>query len=103
VEKGRVTIVRQKRLQPRLPCLLHHAPVSITAALADRPIAGIAGSISVIKDSGLNSATQNLAIEYANDGIRFIAVAPGVVHTPMHRNDPQELTLAGYEKGDGKG
>jgi NAD(P)-dependent dehydrogenase (short-subunit alcohol dehydrogenase family) len=59
--------------------------VSITAALADRPIAGVNGSISMITKGGLNSATQNLAIEYAKDGIRFNAVAPGEVDTPMHR------------------
>jgi NAD(P)-dependent dehydrogenase (short-subunit alcohol dehydrogenase family) len=41
----------------------------------------------------LNSATKNLAIEYAKDGIRFNAVAPGVVDTPMHRNDPNDSTL----------
>ena len=67
--------------------------VSITAALADRPIAGVNGSISMITKGGLNSATQNLAIEYAKDGIRFNAVAPGEVDTPMHRKDPNGLTL----------
>jgi NAD(P)-dependent dehydrogenase (short-subunit alcohol dehydrogenase family) len=67
--------------------------VSITAALADRPIAGENGSISMITKGGLNSATQNLAIEYAKDGIRFNAVAPGVVDTPMVRNDPDDSTL----------
>jgi len=67
--------------------------VSITAALADRPIAGENGSVSMITKGGLNSATQNLAIEYAKDGIRFNAVAPGVVDTAMHRNDPNESTL----------
>ena len=67
--------------------------VSITAALADRPIAGVNGSISMITKGGLNSATQNLAIEYAKDGIRFNAVAPGVVDTLMHRNDPNDSTL----------
>jgi NAD(P)-dependent dehydrogenase (short-subunit alcohol dehydrogenase family) len=67
--------------------------VSITAALADRPIAEENGSVSMITKGGLNSATQNLAIEYAKDGIRFNAVAPGVVDTAMHRNDPNESTL----------
>ena len=66
--------------------------VSITAALADRPIAGENGSISMVTKGGLNAATQNLAIEYAKDGIRFNAVAPGVVDTPMHRNDPTDPT-----------
>ncbi len=41
----------------------------------------------------MNSATQNLAIEYATDGIRFNAVAPGEVDTPMHKNDPTDSTL----------
>ncbi|MGA8740020.1 MAG: SDR family oxidoreductase [Terracidiphilus sp.] len=67
--------------------------VSITAALADRPIAGENSSISMITKGGLNSATQNLAIEYAKDGIRFNAVAPGVVDTPMHRNDSSDSKL----------
>ncbi len=78
--------------------------VSITAALADRPIAGVNGSVSMITKGGLNSATRNLAIEYAKDGIRFNAVAPGVVDTPMHRNDPDDSTLQPtMKKGDGKG
>jgi NAD(P)-dependent dehydrogenase (short-subunit alcohol dehydrogenase family) len=67
--------------------------VSITAALADRPIAGVNGSVSMITKGGLNSATQNLAIEYAKDGIRFNAVAPGEVDTPMHRDDSNDSTL----------
>jgi len=67
--------------------------VSITAALADRPIAGENGSISMITKGGLNSATQNLAVEYAKEGIRFNAVAPGEVDTAMHRNDPNDSTL----------
>jgi NAD(P)-dependent dehydrogenase (short-subunit alcohol dehydrogenase family) len=66
--------------------------VSITAALADRPISGENGSISMITKGGLNSVTQNLAIEYAKDGIRFNAVAPGEVDTPMHGNDPYDST-----------
>ena len=66
--------------------------VSITAALADRPIAGENGSVSMITKGGLNAATQNLAIEYAKDGIRFNAVAPGEVDTEMHRNDPSDST-----------
>ena len=67
--------------------------VTISAALADRPIAGVNGSVSMITKGGLNSATRNLAIEYARDGIRFNAVAPGEVDTPMHPNDPNDATL----------
>jgi NAD(P)-dependent dehydrogenase (short-subunit alcohol dehydrogenase family) len=67
--------------------------VSITAALADRPIAGVHGSVSMITKGGLNSATQNLAIEYAKEGIRFNAVAPGEVDTLMHRDAPNDSAL----------
>ena len=64
--------------------------VSITAALADQPIAGINGSVSMITKGGLNSAIRSLAIEYARKGIRFNAVAPGVVDTPLHKDDPKD-------------
>ena len=37
--------------------------VSITAALSDRPIAGVNGSVSMITKGGLNSATQNLVTD----------------------------------------
>jgi NAD(P)-dependent dehydrogenase (short-subunit alcohol dehydrogenase family) len=67
--------------------------VSITAALADRPIAGENSSISMITKGGLNAAPQNLAIEDAKDGIRFKAVTPGVMGTQMHGNDSNEATL----------
>lgn len=66
--------------------------VSITAALADRPIAGTNGSVSMITKGGLNAATRNLAVEYAKNGIRFNAVAPGIVDTPMHKDDPDDPT-----------
>jgi NAD(P)-dependent dehydrogenase (short-subunit alcohol dehydrogenase family) len=62
--------------------------VTISAALADQPIAGVNASVSMITKGGLNTATRSLAIEYAKEGIRFNAVAPGVVDTPLHKNNP---------------
>jgi NAD(P)-dependent dehydrogenase (short-subunit alcohol dehydrogenase family) len=64
--------------------------VSITAALADQPIAGINTSVSMITKGGLNAVTRSLAIEYAKEGIRFNAVAPGVVDTPLQKNVTKE-------------
>jgi NAD(P)-dependent dehydrogenase (short-subunit alcohol dehydrogenase family) len=72
--------------------------VTISAALADRPIAGENSSISMMTKGGLNSATQNLAVEYADNGIRFNAVAPGVVDTPMHQNDAEDATQTVVKK-----
>jgi len=64
--------------------------ISISAALADNPIAGVNGSVSMITKGGLNTITRHLAIEYAKQGIRFNAVAPGVVDTPLHQGSPKE-------------
>ena len=64
--------------------------VSITAALADQPIAGINASVSMITKGGLNTVIRSLAIEYAKEGIRFNAVVPGVVDTPMHKDGPED-------------
>src|ERR1700689_982340 len=64
--------------------------VSITASLADQPIAGVNASVSMITKGGLNTVIRSLAVEYAKQGIRFNAVAPGVVDTPMHQDDPKD-------------
>ena len=58
---------------------------TITAALADNPIAGVPASIPMITKGGLDAITLSLASEYAKNDIRFNAVAPGVVDTPLTR------------------
>src|SRR5271156_2375446 len=65
--------------------------VTITAALARNPIRGVTASVPMITKGGLETITQHLAMEYAKDGIRVNAVAPGVVFTPMHRETSKEL------------
>ena len=64
--------------------------VSISAALADNPIAGVPASVPMMTKGGLNAVTQSLAMEYAKEGIRFNAVAPGVVETPLHAEDSKD-------------
>jgi NAD(P)-dependent dehydrogenase (short-subunit alcohol dehydrogenase family) len=58
--------------------------VTISASLVDQPFTGEKASVSMITKGGLNAVTRSLAIEYAKEGIRFNAVAPGVVDTPLH-------------------
>jgi NAD(P)-dependent dehydrogenase (short-subunit alcohol dehydrogenase family) len=67
------------------------AVVSITASLADQPIAGVNAAVPMITKGGLNAVIKSLAIEYAKEGIRFNAVAPGIVDTPMHTDDPKDF------------
>jgi NAD(P)-dependent dehydrogenase (short-subunit alcohol dehydrogenase family) len=64
--------------------------VSISAALADNPIVGEPASLSMITKGGLNAVTRSLAMEYAKEHIRFNAVAPGVVNSPLHAKDPKD-------------
>jgi NAD(P)-dependent dehydrogenase (short-subunit alcohol dehydrogenase family) len=73
--------------------------VTITAALADQPIARINASVSMMTKGGLNTATRSLAIEYAKDGIRFNAVAPGVVDTALHKDGPKDSLQARQPMG----
>jgi NAD(P)-dependent dehydrogenase (short-subunit alcohol dehydrogenase family) len=68
---------------------------TITAALADNPIAGIPASIPMITKGGLNAITISLASEYAKNNIRFNAVAPGVVNTPLHGNNAEPRSPMG--------
>ncbi|HTF91524.1 MAG TPA: SDR family oxidoreductase, partial [Verrucomicrobiae bacterium] len=68
--------------------------VTITAALADNPIAGVTASLSMITKGGLETVTRHLAMEYAKQHIRFNAVAPGPVDTPLHANDSKESLTA---------
>src|SRR5260370_1914172 len=63
--------------------------VTITAALALHPIRGVPAAVPMITKGGLETITQHLAMEYAKDGIRVNAVAPGAVYTPLHRNTPK--------------
>ena len=64
---------------------------SITTSLAEHPIAGVPASIPMITKGGLDAITRSLAIEYAKNDIRFNAVAPGQVDTPLHKNNPKQF------------
>ena len=45
----------------------------------------------MITKGGLATITQQLAMEYAKDGIRVNAVTPGIVYTPMQRETPKDV------------
>jgi len=65
--------------------------VTITAALARNPIRGVTAAVPMITKGGLETITQHLAMEYAKEGIRVNAVAPGVVRTPLNRDTPEQV------------
>jgi NAD(P)-dependent dehydrogenase (short-subunit alcohol dehydrogenase family) len=65
--------------------------INITSTMVDHPIAGANAAVPMITKGGLEAVTRSLAMEYVKQGIRVNAVAPGIVDTPMHKNDPKDV------------
>ena len=68
--------------------------VTVTASI-ENGISGAHMALAALTKGGLNAATRALAIEYAKQGIRVNAVAPGVTKTPMHPAEYHEM-LGGF-------
>jgi NAD(P)-dependent dehydrogenase (short-subunit alcohol dehydrogenase family) len=65
--------------------------ITISTTLAQQPVAGVTAALTSLTKGGLNSVTRGLAIEYATQGIRVNAIAPGIVDTPMHNPENHEF------------
>jgi NAD(P)-dependent dehydrogenase (short-subunit alcohol dehydrogenase family) len=65
--------------------------VAISTSLVVNPIAGVTASLQMISKGGLEAVTRSLALEYAKEHIRFNAVAPGIVDTPLHKDNPKDF------------
>jgi NAD(P)-dependent dehydrogenase (short-subunit alcohol dehydrogenase family) len=63
----------------------------ITTALVGNPQTDLPASIPMITKGGLEAITLSLANEYARKHIRFNAVAPGQVDTPLHKNSARDF------------
>jgi len=65
--------------------------VNISTSLVSQPIAGVPASLANLSKGGLESVTRALAIEYADEGIRFNTIALGVVNMPMNPIEAHEF------------
>ncbi|MBI3477969.1 MAG: SDR family oxidoreductase [Acidobacteria bacterium] len=65
--------------------------ITISTTLAQQPVAGVTAALTSLTKGGLNAVTRGLAIEYAAEGIRVNAIAPGIVDTPMHKPENHEF------------
>ena len=65
--------------------------VSITTPLLEHPIAGFTASVSMMTKGGIDAVSRSIAMEYAKEGIRVNTVAPGIVDTPLHKDNPKDF------------
>ena len=65
--------------------------VSITTSMVDHPIAGVNASVAVLTKGGIEAMSKNIAMEYAKARIRVNTVAPGIVDTPLHKDNPKDF------------
>jgi NAD(P)-dependent dehydrogenase (short-subunit alcohol dehydrogenase family) len=65
--------------------------VSITTPMVNHPIAGINASVAMLTKGGIEAMSKSIAMEYAKEQIRANTVAPGVVDTPLHKDNPKDF------------
>jgi len=73
--------------------------VNITTSFAEHAFSTVPSALASLTKGGLNSVTKSLATEYAARGIRFNAVSPGVIRTPMHPEETHEFLAALHPVG----
>jgi NAD(P)-dependent dehydrogenase (short-subunit alcohol dehydrogenase family) len=65
--------------------------VQITTTMVEQPLANVPAGLASLTKGGLAAITRGLAIEYATQGIRVNAVAPGIIKTPMHAPETHDF------------
>lgn len=80
----------QEALRVMLPKGGGHV-LTLSTTLAEQPVAGVNAGLTSLSKGGLNAATKGLAIEYAKRGVRFNAIAAGIIDTPMHKPEHHEF------------
>ncbi|GAA2902204.1 3-oxoacyl-ACP reductase [Actinoplanes cyaneus] len=88
--------------QPAVAAMLEQGGghvVTITTSLTDHAVSSVPAAFANLTKGGLNSATKALAVEYGSRNVRFNAVSPGIVNTPMHPEETHEFLAALHPAG----
>lgn len=73
--------------------------VNITTTLVENADSNVPSALASLTKGGLASVVSSLAIEYAGRGIRFNAVSPGIIQTPMHAPETYDTYAALHPMG----
>lgn len=73
--------------------------VNITTTLVEQPVKAVPSALASLTKGGLDAVTRSLAIEYADQGIRVNAVAPGIIDTPMHQSETHSFLASLHPMG----
>ncbi|MUM19277.1 SDR family oxidoreductase [Mycobacterium sp. CBMA271] len=65
--------------------------VNISTSLIDQANSQVPSVLAALTKGGLNAASRSLAVEYATRKIRVNTVALGIINTPMHAGDSEEM------------
>jgi NAD(P)-dependent dehydrogenase (short-subunit alcohol dehydrogenase family) len=68
--------------------------LSITTTLVEQADARVPAALAALTKGGVAAATRSLAIEHATTGVRFNAISPGVIKTPMNPPETYDAIAA---------
>jgi NAD(P)-dependent dehydrogenase (short-subunit alcohol dehydrogenase family) len=73
--------------------------VNITTTLVENADSHVPSALASLTKGGLASVVSSLAIEFAGRGVRFNAVSPGIIQTPMHAPETHATYAALHPMG----
>lgn len=65
--------------------------INITTSIVKQPRASVPAALASLSKGALSAVTGGLAIEFAKQGVRVNAVAPGIIDTPMHAPETHDF------------
>ena len=73
--------------------------VNITTSLVEYANSNVPSALASLTKGGTAAVVKSLAIEFAAQGVRFNAVSPGIITTPLHAEETHETYAALHPVG----